>query len=638
VALPAHQHCDDLAEWIPSLGPTWFTAGPTYLQAVLDRVRARRGKKLEHCLRFIQCGSSYLPESARVELEAILGIPILEAYGLSEAGIIAANPMPPAKRKPGTAGVAPSDEMAIRSEGKLLGAGEIGDIVVRGPSVTPGYANGTSRPTTDFRLEWLETGDRGYIDSDGFVTIVGRTKEIINRGGEKISPYEIEKALLLHPSVAEAAAFSVPHPRLGENAAAAVVLKSGNNATPSDLKTFLYDRLAHFKVPQQVFIVSEFPRVGTGKISRSRLAADLANQPRPTVPPESMVELQIAEIWQRLIERTDIGVEDDFFEAGGNSLLAAQMLLEVEKTITGQRIPLSSLSKATTIRQLANVVMQNIPAIDELVTRAQRGTKTPFFFCHGDFLTRGFWGLRLAKLLGNDQPTFLLHPYPTSQIGVETSIETIAERYVPYLLDAQPSGAFRLGGFCNGGLLAWQIAHQLSRAGRKVKFVVLIDTFSLNARPTFQAMARMLKSSPLINSRRTGQKAGPDMRAVWNRARRVRQADPVEKRGGLQIEWNIAAHQYTEKFYPIMCNYVPPKIDTAVYCVLSDDNHNKKEFLSSAWTRLAREVHCAHIPGEHHNCITTHLGALADLVREILLASPSLLSSAQLRARSTVAF
>jgi len=350
VALPTSQDPGDVAQWIGELRPTWFSAGPTYLRAMLDKIRAG-DSKLAHSLRFILSSSSYLPEFVRAELETLLGIPILEFYGLSEAGVMAANPMPPAKRKPGTVGVFPPDELAIRSEARnILGIGEVGEIVVRGPSVSPGAVNGIEGPHFDFRRDWLETGDVGFIDPEGFLTIVGRTKEIINRGGEKIAPYEIEKALLDHPFVADAAAFSVPHARLGENVAAAVVLKPQTKATSSELKTFLYDRLAHFKVPQRIVFVSDLPRGSTGKISRSNLATAVANQVRAAIPPGSMLEFQIAEIWQGLLGRTDLGVDDDFFELGGDSLLATNMIVEVE-TATGQRIPRSSLGAASTIPQ-----------------------------------------------------------------------------------------------------------------------------------------------------------------------------------------------------------------------------------------------------------------------------------------------
>ena len=174
--MPGTQNPDDIAPWIKHLRPTWFSAGPTYLQAVLDRLQSNE-LAIEHSLRFILSSSSYLPEPVRTELENILGIPILEFYGLSEAGVMAANPAPPRVRKPGTAGLVAPDEVAVRSEdGHLLGAGEVGEIVVRGPSVSPGYGEGMIDPALSFRREWLATGDLGLIDSDGYLSIVGQEK------------------------------------------------------------------------------------------------------------------------------------------------------------------------------------------------------------------------------------------------------------------------------------------------------------------------------------------------------------------------------------------------------------------------------------------------------------------------------
>jgi acyl-CoA synthetase (AMP-forming)/AMP-acid ligase II/thioesterase domain-containing protein/acyl carrier protein len=617
VALPSSQDPDDLAEWFRELRPTWFSAGPTYLQALLDRLRSKK-TGLEHSLRFILSSSSYLPEPVRTELENRLEIPVLEFYGLSEAGVMAANPSPPAKRKPGTAGAIPSGELAIRDEaGNFLSAGEVGGIVVRGPSVTPGYADAINGRTTDFRRDWMETGDLGFIDSEGFLTLVGRTKEIINRGGEKISPYEIEKALLIHPGVRDAAAFAVPHPRLGENVAAAVVLQPGADATSSDLKSFLNDRLAPFKIPQRIFIRGELPRGTNGKILRSQLASAVSTHARRIISPGSMLEFQIAAIWQKLVGHNDIGVEDDFFELGGDSLMATEMLLEVEAFI-GKRLPQSSLGAATTIRQLANVVMQTVPVSEDLVTCAQQGTGVPFFFCHGDLLTRGFYGLRLAKLLGHDQPVYLLHPFREADFNAGTSMEAMARSYVTHLLHAQPSGAFRLGGFCNGGLLAWEIAHQLASRGRIVEKVVVIDVPSLNARPTFRAIGRMLQSRVLA-----GSKIRNDMCAVWDRARRIDSGKGFKEaeRKALPLEWQPAALESASKFYPVMTNYIPPKIDSAIYCILCEEYRHKREYSPSAWRHLGRVVHYEAVPGEHHNCVTIHLSSLANVLRGILSES-----------------
>src|SRR5215216_4180641 len=237
IALPTSRHPANLPEWLSNLRPTWLTATPTFLQAALEQLRSVKRNELKHSLRFINSMTSYLPEAVRTELEAILGVPVLGCYGSSEAGMVAANPAPPAKRKPGTAGVISPAEVAIKdSNGELLPIGEVGEIIVRGPGVMPGYIDEANGVATAFGDGWLSTGDLGFIDSENFLTLVGRTNEIINRGGEKISPYEVEKILLLHRSVREAAAFSVPHPRLGENVAAAVVLHPGTRSSSSELR------------------------------------------------------------------------------------------------------------------------------------------------------------------------------------------------------------------------------------------------------------------------------------------------------------------------------------------------------------------------------------------------------------------
>ena len=204
--------------------------------------------------------------------------------------------------------------------------------MLRGPSVMPGYLlDDIEGEPTGLVDGWLATGDLGSVDERGLLTIVGRTKEIINRGGEKIAPYDVEKALLAHPAVREAAAFAVPHARLGENVGAAVVLHPGAGATSTELIDFAYERLAPFQRPRHVHIVDSLPVGPTGKISRPRLSAAFADARRDTPPPAAPLEILIAEIWQRLLKRADIGMDDDFFEIGGDSLQATEMLLEVEE-------------------------------------------------------------------------------------------------------------------------------------------------------------------------------------------------------------------------------------------------------------------------------------------------------------------
>jgi oxalate---CoA ligase len=599
VGLPTARHAQDLAEWIPDLCPTWLWGNPTFFQAVLDRLRSGAGTKLTHSLRFVVSGTAFLPPTLRAVLEETLGVPVLQSYGMSEAGILAADPAPPRKRKPGTVGLASRGELTIVSpEGDLLPDGEVGEIVVHGPTVSPDIgADAEAQHSND---RWLFTGDLGSIDSEGYLTIVGRTKELINRGGEKISPYEVERALLLHPSVKEAAAFSVPHPRLGENVAAAVVLKPETNTPTQDIKTFLADHLAPFKIPQHVFVVPQLPKGATGKVSRWELSEAMADHIRDVAPPESPLEFQILDIWQTVLHRDDVGIDDDFFELGGDSLLAVQMVLEVE-AIARRKIPLSTLKAVYTVRQLAATIIRTASTSEELVTCAKQGDGTPFFFCHGDFATRGFWALRLVDMLSCDQPVFLA--WPCCDPDPKLSIEEMAKSYLPHLLAAQPTGAFCLGGFCNGGLLAWELAHQLESLGREVRFIVLIETRSFNARLPIRMIARLARLIAAVAPGKISEKFKLDaMRAIWSRMKR-------------QV--------YYGPYLGAMSNYLPLKLQCDVVAVLCEESRGMKEFSPKFWSRLAPKVHRRYVAGTHLGAVTTRAGELALLLDDLLSAGPT---------------
>ena len=186
---------------------------------------------------------------------------------------MASNPRPPKAHKGGSVGPATGIQIGIMDgSGKLLSQGERGEVVIKGPNVVDGYENNPEANASSFTDGWFRTGDQGYLDEEGYLFLTGRLKEMINRGGEKISPYDVEKALLMHPAVREAAAFGVPHPRLGENVAAAVTLNPGAKAGSAELVEFIYDRLAPFQMPRQVHILDSMPVGVTGKISRSQLA------------------------------------------------------------------------------------------------------------------------------------------------------------------------------------------------------------------------------------------------------------------------------------------------------------------------------------------------------------------------------
>ena len=264
--------------WFEEARPTWYSAVPAMHQAILGRAPRNRHAIDAARLRFIRSASAPLPRQVIAELEAAFSVPVVEAYAMTEAAHqMTSNPLPPGKRIPGTVGRAAGPKVAIMEEttDALLDAGERGEVVIRGENVFTGYENNPDANARAFAAGWFRTGDQAVMDSDGYVTITGRLKEIINRGGEKISPLEVDDVLMDHPAVSQAVTFAMPHRSLGEEVAAAVVLREGAESGQDDIRRFAAARLAAFKVPRRVVVLDEIPKGATGKLQRIGLAAKL---------------------------------------------------------------------------------------------------------------------------------------------------------------------------------------------------------------------------------------------------------------------------------------------------------------------------------------------------------------------------
>jgi oxalate---CoA ligase len=260
--------------WFAEANPTWYTAVPTMHQGILMRAPRHLDVIAKGRLRLIRSSSSSLPPQVMEEMEKVFGVPVLEAYGMTEAAHqMACNPLPPAKHYAGSVGIAAGPEIAIMNDsGDLLNANDIGEVVIRGRDVFNGYENNPEANVKSFTNGWFRTGDQGCLDAAGYLRLTGRLKELINRGGEKVSPVEVETALLDHPQVAQAVAFAMPHSMLGEDVAAAIVLRENATATDAELREFLAQRLAPFKVPRKIVFLSVIPKGPTGKPQRIGLA------------------------------------------------------------------------------------------------------------------------------------------------------------------------------------------------------------------------------------------------------------------------------------------------------------------------------------------------------------------------------
>ena len=260
--------------WVDELRPTYYSAVPTMHQMVLDRAPEPRVTSL----RFVRSSSASLPGPTLEGIRRLFRVPVIEAYGMTEASHqMTSNPLPPGRSKPGSVGLPTGIEVAILdASSSILPLGQRGEVSIKGTTVIDAYENNPSANQSSFTQGWFRTGDEGMIDGDGYLFLTGRLKEQINRGGEKISPIEIDAVLLEHPAVAQAVAFAIPHEKLGEEVGAAVVLSAGESTTESVLRAYLAERLAAFKVPKQIVFVTEIPTGPTGKIQRIGLAEKLS--------------------------------------------------------------------------------------------------------------------------------------------------------------------------------------------------------------------------------------------------------------------------------------------------------------------------------------------------------------------------
>ncbi len=476
-------HAPSALGWLEELGPTWYTAVPTIHQAILDRAAAAR-EALARCrLRLVRSCSAPLPARVMTDLEDAFQAPVIEAYGMTEAAHqITSNLLPPRQRKARSVGVPIGVELAVVSPaGKPVPRGGVGEVVIRGPSVMAGYeddpaANGSSRVAG-----WLKTGDQGYLDDDGYLFLTGRLKEMINRAGTKIAPAEVDDVLLDHPAVAGAVTFSIPHPTLGEEVAAAVVLKPDAYATERDIREFSAGRLADFKVPSRVLVVDEIPKGPTGKVQRTGLAQRLGLAPSgpPRLPrtefvaPDTALEKSLAQMWREVLGVQRISLYDDFFDVGGDSLLATELFLRVREELR-VGMSLTQLFEVSTLAGQALTIgrSQRGVAPSSSVAIQSAGSRPPFFCVVAG--TDIAFLRNLGILFERDQPFYALYPGDLARAHVRYSPERAVSEYVREIRAVQPEGPYFLGGWCAGSGVALEVGRRLVAQGHRVALLALV--------------------------------------------------------------------------------------------------------------------------------------------------------------------
>jgi len=641
-------------DWLEEFQPTWYTAVPTMHQAILGRAVHKPGIRSLSRLRFIRSCSSSLPPKLMAELEDQFQVPVVEAYGMTEASHqMSINPLPPGIRKPGSVGLSAGCEIVVLDEGgAVLPAGEIGAVAIRGSNVTHGYENNLEANQSSFSGGWFRTGDQGKLDSDGYLFLTGRTKEIINRGGEKISPREVDEVLLDHPGVAQAMAFAIPDERLGEEIGAAVVLGehipwSGNKQLEIELREFAAGQLALFKVPRQIVFLKEIPKGPTGKPQRIGMAAKLglAESARAAtvdsyVPPQSELEMQIAKIWEGLLDFRPVGIRQDFFKMGGDSLLAVRMMAQLEAA-SGIRPPESSFIPAATVENVASAMLraQREKSRPPIVAIQPRGSQPPLFFLHGQWRGGGLYCSTLSRLLGNDQPFFAIVPHGLHGGRVPRTIQAMASDRVRDVLEARPDGPIRLGGYCNGALVAFEMARQMEKMGRKVDLLAIVETHAPNI-PFRRSWSLIRLASALLSLdhdaqaewflrlrtfqiawRQASQNGASavgafllgKLRSIATRIGRLAKQPPTV---ASLPSADYTADAHADPFGAIDC-YVPgPYKGPVVLLRTKDIGSHTANFIapddpSAGWAEVAPQVQVYWIPGTHESIVKEQLDGVA---------------------------
>lgn len=472
------------SQWVEEYRPTWYTAGPALHAAILPVAQAHEDDLRRANLRFARSIGARLAPHLLEELERALSAPVLEGYGLTETGTVTSNPLPPGQRKPGSAGLARGAEVAILdASGKPLPARTHGQIAVRGPAVFSGYRDNELATSQSFHDGWFLTGDLGWLDEDGYLFIDGRLKEMINRGGEKVLPGEIDDVLLSYPGVARAAAFALPHPTLGEDVAAAVVVRAGAQVDPAGLRRYASAHLAPFKVPRRLFFVDSIPVGATGKPKRGELSERMASLQADFVPPGAGTEARLAVIWQRLLNLPRVGRHDDFFALGGDSFAMTLLMAELAEEFgdSTAKFDESEFFARADIATLARLLdgggpshAQPLAQRPPYVVLQREGARRPFF-CIPGADENPYYFRELAQFVGEDQPFYVIRdPQPLEQRG-RLSVEQTAARFLGYLRSVQPAGPYLLGGHCFGGIVAFEVARQLHAIGEEVARLVLFE-------------------------------------------------------------------------------------------------------------------------------------------------------------------
>ena len=526
-----------------------------------------------------------------------------------------------------------------------LPIGAVGNLYIGGEGLARGYRNRTEMTAQRFiadpfsanpQAQLYHTGDRAKYLPDGNLEYLGRADSQVKVRGYRIELKEIETALALHPQVAAAAVTVQSGAGDDQNLVAYVVSTKGK--TPPSARTvqgFLRQKLPAYMVPAEIHFLDSLPMTPSGKLDRRALKAK-SPFPQATdryMPPDDPVEWQLVKIWEELLDVRPIGVTHNFFECGGHSLLAIRMMNRIEQAF-GRRLPLSTLFADATILHLADCLCRESVREREspIVPVQTSGTRTPFFYLHGDF-SGGLYCRTLAQLLGSDQPFYGVMPSGIDGKPFLPSVEAMAAENIEHLLAQQHVGPYFLGGYCNGGLVAYEMAQQLRQQGRTVEMLMLLDTWVPRYFGWLSAIIHHTPGLSRLDPNRRGQlyvrlrnylvrtlsayhqgprvlldlysqKAGRMVRHSLRTSSEERASKPpgFDANAPLQL-------QRQREFSRIISEYRPLPYDGRT--ILLRTRYLEESYpadRTAGWGSLASKLEIQELPGGHENCLTEHLG------------------------------
>jgi hypothetical protein len=559
--------------WMDEYKPTWYTGSPTIHQALLAYSDERVKIIEENRLRFIRSSSAPLPPTVLIDLEKTFKAPVVESYGMTEAAyLIASNPLPPGKRKVGSVGRPVGLQLAIMDSGRLLPPGKVGEIVLQGANITRGYGVASDNENA-FMDGWFRTGDQGYIDEDGYVFIIGRLKEIINRGGEKISPRQIDEVMLEHPDVREAVAFAVANDLLGEEVAAAVVLKEDSKITEYELQVYIQKKLAYFKVPKFILILDSLPKGPTGKVQRigmaERLAVMMGDKAEERRNPDGYIKEMMARMLSDIPSYTYGGDYDEISYRSSRNRGISLILGEVTTKLPSV---MSNNLNTPLMEQMSEYYSKkmNFQRAGSIIGLQTRGSRLPIYLIHSDDGTMDYSKTLVSKM-DHSQPV-----YGFKAKGLEAldqpfeKISEMANYYLSEIKRVQKNGPYIIGGAHIGGLIAYEVAQKLTWQGETIDLLVLFGTL-----PSVYHNLGFMENLKLGISRIFNVKA-------WSKTLRHLGRDSMDidskMRERITNYNSVAAMRYDQKPYPgDVLLFVSEE---------SDDSPYGREMLVAEWDKL----------------------------------------------------